>query len=88
MRDECADQGTDCPAYKQGLENQTIANVAIGATAAVGVFTIITGVFLTDWSGGDDAKESAFLGYEKGQFSVRPTFSVGNGASWGATGTF
>jgi len=81
---ECVD--TSCDLYQQGVQNQTIATVAIGATAAVGVFTIITGIWLTDWSGDDssaDAEPSA-----RRSFTMRPTFSIGDGATVGATGNF
>lgn len=87
VREGCVGQGTECPLYQQGVENQTVANIAIGATAAVGVFTIITGIWLTDWSGGEE-KEREPLALRRGDFSVKPTFSVGGGATLGATGTF
>lgn len=82
--EECGDQGEDCPEYKQGVKNQTYATVAACTTAAAGVFTIITGVWLTDWSGGK--KET--IAYRSGDLSIQPTFAVGDGALLGASGTF
>lgn len=81
---ECVD--TSCDLYQQGVQNQTIATVAIGATAAVGVFTIITGIWLTDWSGDDSSADAAPSA--RRSFTMRPTFSIGDGATVGATGTF
>lgn len=83
VRAECQTSREDCALYKQGLENQTMANIGLGATAAVGVFTIITGIWFTDWSGGEKD-----LALRSGEFSLRPTFAFGNGATLGATGTF
>ncbi len=79
---------TDCDLYRQGVQNQTIATVAIGATAAVGVFTIITGIWFTDWSGDDSSADAAQSAYTRRSFTLRPTFSIGDGATVGATGTF
>ncbi|HSC89377.1 MAG TPA: hypothetical protein VLC09_18970 [Polyangiaceae bacterium] len=97
VRTGCAGQSTDCELYQQGLQNQMVANIAIGATVGVGLFTIVTGIWLTDWSGGDKPSDSArrsggtargsSLG-EPRAFSVRPTFSIGDGATVGAVGSF
>ena len=89
VKTACAGQGPDCPEYQQGLQNQMYANVAIGATVGFGLFTIVTGVFLTDWSGSSDtADASSAQSKPRPQFTVRPTFSIGSGATVGATGTF
>jgi hypothetical protein len=92
VKENCEKGQTDCPEYRQGVRNQTYANVAIGATAVFGIFTI-TSAILTDWGGKDDA-----VAYRNGDLSIRPTFAVGDaspigsalgpGASLGATGTF
>lgn len=93
VRTECTGQGVDCPEYQQGLANQRNANIAIGATTAVGAFTIVTGIWLTDWSGGGTKEaspepEDDVWSYRRGDFSVRPLFAVGDGATVGAVGTF
>lgn len=82
--DECGDERENCDLYKQGVRNQTYATVAACTTAAAGVFTIITGVWLTNWSGG----EQESLAYRSGDLSIQPTFAVGDGALLGASGTF
>lgn len=87
VRDACRAGQSDCQSlYDQGVQNQNLANIAIGATAAVGVFTIISGIWLTDWS--SDSKPENPLAVRHGDFSLTPNFSVGGGASVGATGTF
>lgn len=86
----CESGDERCPEYVEGRRNQTIANVAIGATAAVGVFTIITGIWLTNW-GGKEKSDSADVwsaGRPGARVSVRPLLSIGNGAFLGAEGTF
>lgn len=89
--DECPD--TDCDLYREGVANQTAANVAGGVTAAVGVFTIVTAVWLTNWSGKkqarlDDEKREDGWSFRRGAFSVQPKVSIGDGATLGASGTF
>lgn len=88
----CVGQGFDCPEWQQGKANERNANIAVGVTAAAGVFTIITGIWLTDWGGGadDDASEPVddVWSYRRGDFSLRPLFAVGDGATLGAVGTF
>lgn len=92
VKEKCEKGQTDCPEYRQGVRNQTYVNVAVGATAVFGIFTIAS-AFLTDWGGKEDS-----VAYRKGDLSIRPTFAVGDaspfggalgtGASLGATGTF
>ena len=103
----CLAGAADCQSlYDQGVQNQTIATIAISATAAVGVFTVITGLWLTDWSGdsseaaadeaptaegtsqGSRIHRSRQLARRSTGFKIRPTFSFGDGATVGATGTF
>lgn len=84
VKRDCEQGDETCPTYREGLRNQTYANVAIGATALFGVFTI-TSAFLTDWGG---KKDKETLSYRTGDLSIRPTFAVGDGAVLGATGTF
>lgn len=92
VEEKCVGLGFDCPEWQEGKANERNANIAVGATAAVGAFTIITGIWLTDWSGGSDEDASEPVddvwSYRRGGFSVRPLFAVGDGATLGAVGTF
>lgn len=74
VRQECAGQGTSCPAYQDGLDRQNRTNLLIGVTAGLGVVTGVVGAFFTDWSGG--SKKSA---------GIEPLVGVG---SLGARGRF
>lgn len=82
VKENCEKGDTTCPEYRTGVRNQTYANIAVGATAVFGIFTI-TSAFLTDWGGKEDS-----VAYRNGDLSIRPTFAVGDGASMGAAGTF
>ena len=84
VQQKCTRGDEDCAEYKQGVQNQMYANIALGTTVAAGLFTIVTGVWLTDW--GTDASDS--VAYKDGDLSIRPTFAVGDGALLGASGTF
>lgn len=81
IRDNCEAGDTGCAEWEKGRRNQLFANVAIGGTAAVGVFTIVTGLWLTNWNKkkSDDASEG---------FSVRPMLQIKRGAILGAEGVF
>jgi hypothetical protein len=68
-------------------------------TAAAGVFTAITGLFLTDWgsaageapSSDDSTSEEEMAkdaNSKSGIASLRPWISIGGGATVGAIGTF
>lgn len=85
VKQNCAQGDEECEDYKQGRRNQAKANVALGATAALGVFTIVSAI-MTDW-GKKKEKEESFS-YTRGDLSIRPTFEVGSGAAFGARGTF
>lgn len=85
VRENCVANNRDCEEFKQGVKNQTMVNVALGATAAFGVFTIVSAV-MTDWGKKKEKDES--FSYRSGNLSIRPTFEVGTGAALGATGTF
>lgn len=81
---------SDCPEYQKGLQHELQANVAIAATSVVGVFTVITGLFLTDW-GSDDPMADSARGSSNGAqagVTVRPWFGMGDTAAIGASGTF
>ncbi|MCH2109769.1 MAG: outer membrane protein assembly factor BamD [Polyangiaceae bacterium] len=87
VTEECQEQGKDCPAYQEGIKNQRNANIAWGATAAVGVLTAISGIWWTDWHRGD--KETALLpSFELGRLHVRPVVTLGPVGYLGAEGTF
>ncbi len=93
VRSKCVGQGTSCPEYQEGKDNERNANIALGATAAIGVFTAITGLFLTDWDSGKEAAPSSdemakSAKQSKGIASLHPWISVGGGATVGASGTF
>lgn len=85
VKENCVANDRECEDFKRGVKNQTMANVALGATAAFGVFTIVSAV-MTDW-GNKKEKEESFS-YKSGNLSIRPTFEVGTGAAFGAMGTF
>jgi hypothetical protein len=50
VRMNCVGLGDQCPAYQQGVSEQTRTNVMIGVTGGVGLLTLITAAFLTQWS--------------------------------------
>ena len=91
VRDNCVKDDQTCSLYQQGVANQTAANVAGGITAAVGVFTIVAAI-ATDW-GGKRAKKaepdpSGGWSVRSAGFTLRPTLTIGSGATVGAAGTF
>ncbi len=93
VREECRKGDDSCETFKKGQRNQRYVNVAVGTTIGVGVLTLVTGIWLTDWGGGKDKKEA--LEDEKpgwdegwGALHLRPLLSIDRGAVVGATGTF
>ncbi|OQX68867.1 MAG: hypothetical protein B6A08_07725 [Sorangiineae bacterium NIC37A_2] len=85
VRENCMGNA-DCPEYQQGLQNQTIANVALGATVAVGVLTVVTGAWLTDWGG--KKKETALLSKQFGKVEMQPMLGFADGPGLGLSGKF
>ncbi|HEY4159922.1 MAG TPA: hypothetical protein VGM29_17545, partial [Polyangiaceae bacterium] len=91
VRASCGVGADDCKTlYNQGVRAQQRTNVLIGATAAVGVATVLVGALATDWGppklnieGTDMARARKRRG-----FSIEPWLSVGGGASAGALGRF
>ncbi|HEY2406659.1 MAG TPA: hypothetical protein VGI10_11685 [Polyangiaceae bacterium] len=91
VRASCSVGADDCKTlYNQGVRAQQRTNVLIGATAAVGVATVLVGALATDWGppklnieGTDMARARRRRG-----FSIEPWFAVGGGASAGALGRF
>ncbi len=78
VREGCVGQGEACPLYQDGRDRQNRTNILLGATAGVGIATIVIGAVATDWSG---KKGSA-------QRSIQPWVGLGQGPSIGATGRF
>lgn len=85
VKQNCVRDDEECEDYKQGRRNQAMVNVALGTTAALGVFTIVSAI-MTDWGKKKEKDES--FSYTRGDLSIRPTFEVGSGAAFGARGTF
>jgi hypothetical protein len=86
VRDECAGQGDACELYQTGVAKQNRTNVLIGATAGLGVVTILVGALATDWSGGKSSSERSQG--ERRAASITPWIGLGDGAWVGATGRF
>lgn len=76
----CVGQGEGCPLYQEGRSKQLRTNVLLGVTGALGAATVLTGAFLTDWSGGSKASSETA--------GVTPWVGVGSGVSIGANGRF
>lgn len=85
VKKNCVRGDRDCEEFKQGQRNQTKTNVALGVTAAAGVFTVVSAI-MTDWGKKKERNES--FSYRSGDLSIWPTFEVGTGAALGARGTF
>jgi hypothetical protein len=50
VKADCVGQGTSCPEYQQGLSAQLRTNILLAATGGVAALTVVTGLFLTQWS--------------------------------------
>ncbi len=61
VRLACVGQGVDCPEYKLGVQKQSRTNILIGATAGVGVATLLIGAVLTEFSPAAGAHASAWV---------------------------
>lgn len=90
----CTPESTECQErLEQGQQNEMIANIAIFSTVAVGAFTLVTGIWLTDWDGKKpEASADGFslrrMEYRHGQFSARPVVAAGDGVFLGTVGNF
>jgi hypothetical protein len=81
VKQKCVGQGESCPEYQDGLGKQLRTNVLIGVTAGLGALTLVTGIFLTQWS--SPKKSAPTTGF------VRPYVDVGaNAGSVGLVGAF
>lgn len=91
VREECRGQGDTCELYQEGVDKQNRTNILAGATAVVGVATIIVGI-VTDWGGDETAgklnESQARAKRRRSKPSIEPWLSVGNGAALGAMGRF
>jgi hypothetical protein len=90
VQEACRNERPDCQAlYDDGRRRQTRTNVLLGATAGVGLASILIGAVGTDWGDQGSANE---IGSSRGKKSARsgiaPWLSVGNGALVGAEGRF
>jgi hypothetical protein len=102
IKEDCRpEEGTSCSAYQEGLSNQRRTNILLGATAAVGVTTILIGVLATDWGGSSAPSEPEKPEDEytlsgskprarraRSALRVQPWLLLGNGALVGAEGRF
>ncbi|MBX3181293.1 MAG: hypothetical protein KIT72_14555 [Polyangiaceae bacterium] len=96
VKEECAGLGESCPIYQEGRDRQRRTNILAGATAGVGVLTVLIGAFLTDWSGGEASasapgpRSAGGRSGARSQARVQPWVGVGlgDGATLGALGTF
>lgn len=99
IKANCAGLGESCPQYQEGLSHQRRTNILLGATAAVGVTTILIGVLGTDWgSSGAAEPEPAQDEYSRSRERRRtrslararvvPWVALGGGALVGAEGRF
>lgn len=91
VKDLCQDNPnypdpTTCPAYETGQRKEVRTNVLIGATAGVGVVTIILGA-VTDWRGKQKAGRGG-ASAAPARAGVRPWVELDDGALLGFRGRF
>ena len=67
----------------EGLDKQSRTNLLIGATAGVGVLTLLIGTIWTDWDG-----QSSEVEPSSAHLELRPWFGVVGGPAVGAMGRF
>ncbi len=89
VRDKCRGQDTSCREYQDGLSRQRRTNILLGVTGGLAAFTIVSAI-VTDWSGSKPARKEAVrrAAARETAWTIEPWFSVGRGASLGATGRF
>ncbi|HET9933505.1 MAG TPA: hypothetical protein VFQ35_22525 [Polyangiaceae bacterium] len=99
IREKCGSLGESCPEYQEGLSNQRRTNILLGATAGVGVATILIGVLATDWGSSTpsspETPKDEIAGHRErrrkrsqAKAVVVPWVSFGSGALVGAEGRF
>jgi len=88
VKEACREGRDDCQSlYDDGRSRQSRTNILLGATAGVGILTVIIGAAATDW-GDDHADDVARRAPKKTKAGIEPWLAVGNGAVVGAEGRF
>ncbi len=89
VKQKCVGLGETCPEYQDGRAKQLRTNVMIGVTSGLGALTLITGIFLTQWTSPkkaetphDGAPPPPATGF------VRPYFDFGSTSTVGVYGAF
>jgi hypothetical protein len=89
VREQCGQERETCPLYQQGKDKEVRTNVLWGATAAVGLTTILIGAIWTDWGGSSDSsRELTGLQRARRAPRIEPWLALGDGATLGARGRF
>jgi hypothetical protein len=70
VKADCVGQGTSCPEYQQGLSSQLRTNILLAATGGVAALTVVTGLFLTQWSHVERSRTG---------LQVEPAFGIASG---------
>ncbi|MDQ2647170.1 MAG: hypothetical protein M3020_25420 [Myxococcota bacterium] len=88
VKEACSEGRDECQTlYDDGRSRQSRTNLLLGATAGVGIITVIIGAAATDWG---DAREDdlARRQTKRAKAGIEPWLSVGSGALVGAEGRF
>jgi hypothetical protein len=89
VREQCGEERESCSLYQQGKDKELRTNLLWGATAAVGLGTILIGALWTDWGGAaDTSSEQTGQRTARRTPSIEPWLVLGNGAALGARGRF
>jgi hypothetical protein len=83
VQEECAAHDEDCDLYQEGRSKQARTNVLLGVTGGLAVATGLIGVLAIDWGG-----KPATSGEARARPRLKPYFTVGDGFSVGARGSF
>lgn len=88
VKEACSSGSDDCQTlYDDGRSRQSRTNILLGATAGVGLITVIIGAAATDWGDSHD-DDLARRPAKKAKAGIEPWLRVGNGALLGAEGRF
>jgi hypothetical protein len=88
VKEACSSGAEDCQTlYDEGRSRQSRTNILLGATAGVGLLTVIIGAAATDWGDSHD-DDLARRPARKAKAGIEPWLQVGNGALVGAEGRF
>ena len=74
VRAACAGQGTDCPEYQLGVGKQIRTNALIGASAGMGLVTVLIGAIVTDFSSRRPVDMSLSIAPDGPSASLRGSF--------------